>query len=41
MKKTRKNHLAEISEKIFAKFGIEEGLTLICGLSATQLEGLL
>lgn len=33
----RKMRLAEISEKIFAKFGIEYGLVLICTHTAAEL----
>lgn len=29
--------LAEISEKIFEKFGLDKGLSMICSLSAAEL----
>lgn len=33
----RKIQLAEISEKVFNKFGVEAGLVLICSHTAAEL----
>lgn len=34
-------NLAEISERIFQKFGMDEGLILICSLSLSELAKML
>lgn len=37
----RANFLAEISERIFVKYGVAHGIALICALPVQELQNLL